>query len=406
MSTRLLRTAPELRKLSYDGRRAVVMTMGALHEGHATLIRYARQLTGPRGQVVVTVFVNPLQFGAGEDLDRYPRTLDADVRIAERAGADVVFAPAVDEVYPGGEPQVRIAAGPMGERLEGAARPGHFDGMLTVVAKLLHLTAPDVALYGQKDAQQLALIRRMVRDLNFPVEIAGVPTVREPDGLALSSRNRYLSEGERRTALTLSAALFAGRDRLAAQQALHARAQAAPASRARADALTALGEARAAADTHAVAQVALCGPAAVRAAARAVLDDAARSQPPLKLDYLALVDPSDFTEIPDDFKGEAVLAVAARVGTTRLIDNLPLTFGPHTSGIPAPDQQTPEASAPDQQTPEASAPDQQTPEASAPHRQAPEASAPDQHAPEAEAPAQQAPEAPGPAQNDTPGAAV
>ncbi|MER7177810.1 pantoate--beta-alanine ligase, partial [Streptomyces mesophilus] len=225
--TDLLRTAEDLRKLSYEGRRAVVMTMGALHEGHAALIRRARELAGPEGQVLVTVFVNPLQFGAGEDLDRYPRTLDADLVIAERAGADAVFAPYTDEVYPGGEPQVRLSAGPMGERLEGATRPGHFDGMLTVVAKLLHLTAPDIALYGQKDAQQLALIKRMVKDLNFPVEIVGVPTVREADGLALSSRNRYLSDAERRTALALSAALFAGRDRLTAQAALHARAQAA-----------------------------------------------------------------------------------------------------------------------------------------------------------------------------------
>ncbi len=213
MTATLLRTAADLHARARTGRRAVVMTMGALHEGHATLIRTARKIAGPDGEVVVTVFVNPLQFGAGEDLDRYPRTLDADVELAGRSGADAVFAPSVDEVYPGGEPQVRISAGPMGERLEGAARPGHFDGMLTVVAKLLHLTRPDVALYGQKDAQQLALIRRMVRDLNFGVEIVGVPTVREEDGLALSSRNRYLSPAERRTALALSQALFAGRDR-------------------------------------------------------------------------------------------------------------------------------------------------------------------------------------------------
>ncbi|WP_165985983.1 pantoate--beta-alanine ligase, partial [Streptomyces sp. YIM 98790] len=212
------------------GPRAVVMTMGALHEGHATLIRAARARAGRDGQVVVTVFVNPLQFGEGEDFDRYPRTLDADLEVAAAAGADAVFAPSAAEVYPGGEPQVRISAGPMGERLEGASRPGHFDGMLTVVAKLLHLTAPDIALYGQKDAQQLALIRRMVRDLDFPVEIVGVPTVREEDGLALSSRNRYLSGAERRTALALSRALFAGQDRLAAEAALHARALAAPAA--------------------------------------------------------------------------------------------------------------------------------------------------------------------------------
>ncbi|MFF6862766.1 pantoate--beta-alanine ligase [Streptomyces ardesiacus] len=325
----LLRTADELHARVHRGRRAVVMTMGALHEGHAALIRAARDLAGPDGEVVVTVFVNPLQFGAGEDLDRYPRTLDADLEIAGRAGADAVFAPTVDEVYPGGEPQVRITAGPMGERLEGASRPGHFDGVLTVVAKLLHLTRPDLALYGQKDAQQLALIRRMVRDLNFGVEIVGVPTVREEDGLARSSRNRYLSTAERRTALALSQALFAGQDRHAAQEALRARAREVPATQARAEALGALGESRAAADAHAVATSVPGGATAVRDAARLVLDDAARATPPLELDYLALVDPSDFTEIGDDHTGEAVLAVAARVGATRLIDNVHLTFGPH-----------------------------------------------------------------------------
>ncbi|MBB4981975.1 pantoate--beta-alanine ligase [Streptomyces nymphaeiformis] len=314
------------------GRTAVVMTMGALHEGHATLIRAARERVGAKGFVVVTVFVNPLQFGAGEDLDRYPRTLDADLALAFEAGASAVFAPSVDEVYPGGEPQVRITAGPMGERLEGASRPGHFDGMLTVVAKLLHLTTPDLAFFGQKDAQQLALIRRMVRDLNFPVEIVGVETVRETDGLALSSRNRYLSAGERRTALSLSRALFAGRERLAAQEALRARAVSLPGAQGRAEnraeALSRLGEARAAADAHAVAQAAEGGAAgAVRAAARAVLDEAAKADPPLTLDYLALVDPADFTEVADGHEGEAVLAVAARVGSTRLIDNIPLTFG-------------------------------------------------------------------------------
>ncbi|MGW3290983.1 pantoate--beta-alanine ligase [Streptomyces sp. NPDC001002] len=327
MTTTLLRTADELHARTRTGRRAVVMTMGALHEGHATLIRTAREIAGPDGEVVVTVFVNPLQFGQGEDLDRYPRTLDADLKLAELSGADAVFAPSVDEVYPGGQPQVRITAGPMGERLEGASRPGHFDGVLTVVAKLLHLTRPDVALFGQKDAQQLAVIRRMVRDLNFGIEIVGVPTVREDDGLALSSRNRFLSPEERRTALALSRALFAGRDRHAAQEALRARAREVPATHARAEALSAIGESRAAADTHAVAKALPGAPSAVRAAARLALDEGARLSPPLELDYLALVDPSDFTEIEDGFTGEAVLAVAARVGTTRLIDNLPLTFG-------------------------------------------------------------------------------
>ncbi|MFI9345414.1 pantoate--beta-alanine ligase [Streptomyces sp. NPDC052773] len=303
------------------------MTMGALHEGHATLIRTAREHVGRKGYVVVTVFVNPLQFGAGEDLDRYPRTLEADLKTAEQAGADIVFAPSVDEMYPDGRPEITLRAGAMGERLEGASRPGHFDGMLTVVAKLLHLTRPDVAFFGQKDAQQLALIRRMVRDLNFPVEIVGVPTVREEDGLALSSRNRYLSPQERRTALALSRALFAAQDRHAALEALRARAREVPSTRARAEALSAIGESRAAADAHAVAKAAPGGPAEVRAAARLVLDEAARLDPPLVLDYLALVDPSDFSEVPDDYTGEAVLAVAAKVGTTRLIDNITLTFG-------------------------------------------------------------------------------
>ncbi|WP_089099905.1 pantoate--beta-alanine ligase [Streptomyces hyaluromycini] len=334
MSRRPFELAPTVDDLRYvqdhfadSGRTAVVMTMGALHEGHATLIRAAREHVGRKGFVIVTVFVNPLQFGQGEDLDRYPRTLEADLKIAEQAGADAVFAPSVDEVYPGGQPQVRVTAGPMGTLLEGASRPGHFDGVLTVVAKLLHLTRPDVALFGQKDAQQLAVIRRMVRDLNFGIEIVGVPTVRESDGLALSSRNRYLSADERRTALTLSRALFAGHDRHAAQEALRARAREVPSTRARAEALSAIGESRAAADAHAVAKAVPNAAAAVRAAARQVLDEGVHYDPPLELDYLALVDPSDFTEIDDDFTGEAVLAVAARVGTTRLIDNLPLTFG-------------------------------------------------------------------------------
>lgn len=331
------RTAVRERAATPEGassaRTAVVMTMGALHDGHAALVRAARRQVGQAGFVVVTVFVNPLQFGANEDLDRYPRTLESDLKTAEAAGADAVFAPSVDEVYPGGTPQVRISAGPMGERLEGAVRPGHFDGMLTVVAKLLHLTRPDVAFYGQKDAQQLALIRRMARDLNFPVEIVGVPTVREDDGLALSSRNRYLSAPERRTALALSRALFAASDRLGAQHALRARADSAPTSTARAAALSALGEARAAADSHAVAHAAsrtprtACGAHAVRSAARVVLDQAVRDSDSFTVDYLALVNPADFTEVPDDYTGEAILAVAARVGATRLIDNIPLTFG-------------------------------------------------------------------------------
>lgn len=255
---------------------AVVMTMGALHEGHAALIRAARKQVGQDGRVAVTVFVNPLQFGEAEDLERYPRTLAADVRLAEENGADVVFAPLPEEVYPNGAPQVRLSAGPMGERFEGASRPGHFDGVLTVVAKLLHITDPDFAFFGEKDAQQLAIVQRMVADLDFDVEVIGVPTVREEDGLALSSRNRFLSEEERTRALALSEALLAGRD------------------------------------------VAAQGPKAVREAAAAILDTAEG----VTLDYLALIDPEDFVEAPDDFQGEAVLAVAAKVGSTRLIDNV------------------------------------------------------------------------------------
>ena len=169
------------------GEVAVVMTMGALHDGHLALIQAARQAART---VVVTIFVNPLQFGPNEDFERYPRTLDTDVRLCAEAEVDIVFAPEAAEVYPGGQPMVRITPGAMGEVLEGEFRPDYFTGMLTVVNKLLHLTRPDLAFFGQKDAQQLALIRRMVVDLNMDVEIVGVPTVREPDGLALSSRNR------------------------------------------------------------------------------------------------------------------------------------------------------------------------------------------------------------------------
>ena len=264
-----------------DGpRRAVVMTMGALHEGHLTLVRRARELVGAAGQVVVTDFVNPLQFGPGEDFDRYPRDLDGDVRLLTPEGVDVVFAPHLEEMYPDGDALVRVSAGPLGTILEGAARPGHFDGMLTVVLKLLHLVRPDVALFGEKDAQQLLLVRRMVRDLDVRTEIVGVPIVREPDGLARSSRNAYLSDDERSRALALSAAL-----------------------RASSDAADAGGS-----------------PSDVVAAAAAVLNDADG----VVVDYLALVDPTtveDLTLAGSVEPGPALVLVAARVGTTRLIDN-------------------------------------------------------------------------------------
>ena len=254
----------------------VVMTMGALHAGHAALIRAAREAAHV---VVVTVFVNPLQFGPNEDLDRYPRQLVKDIDLCGREDVDVVFAPSPQAIYPRA-PRVTVTAGELGDRLCGRTRPGHFDGVLTVVAKLLHIVRADVAVFGEKDAQQLALIRRMVIDLDFPVDVVGVPTVREPDGLALSSRNAYLSDEERRTALALSRALRAG------------------------------------------AAAATGGPVAVREAARRELDAAGAA---LRTDYLELVDPA--TLDPVSGPGPALLAVAASVGTTRLIDNVVMIVG-------------------------------------------------------------------------------
>jgi pantoate--beta-alanine ligase len=261
-----------------SGEIGVVMTMGALHDGHRELIKVARRRCDV---IVVTVFLNPLQFAPSEDLSRYPMTLEADVALCAEEDVDLVFAPSVAEVYPAGEPQVRVHAGPLGDVLEGASRPGHFDGVLTVVAKLLHLTSPDVAYFGQKDAQQLLLISRMADDLNFPVEVVSVPTVRDSDGLALSSRNGYLTDADHVVALTLSRALRAGVEREAD------------------------------------------GADAVRRAARAVLD----AEPGVGLDYLALVETTGLTEVPDGTTGPALLAVAARVGTTRLIDNVPVDLG-------------------------------------------------------------------------------
>lgn len=251
---------------------AVVMTMGALHAGHVALVRTARELVGADGLVIVTIFVNPLQFGPGEDFEKYPRTFEADVRVCRAEGVDVVFAPDRAELYPGGDPQVTVDPGPLAAELEGAVRPAHFAGVLTVVAKLLNLTVPTFAVFGEKDYQQLTLVRQMVTDLEMPYEIVGVPTVREPDGLALSSRNRYLSDAERKQAVGLSRALDAG-------------AAAAP-----------------------------NGPEAVVAAARAEAGD-------LDLDYLELRDPALG---PPPARGKARLLIAGRVGSTRLIDNRPV----------------------------------------------------------------------------------
>ena len=268
------------------GRRVgLVPTMGALHEGHASLMRVAREHTGD-GPVVVSVFVNPLQFGEGEDLDRYPRTLEADLKVCEREGVDVVFAPSVEEMYPGGigprdAAMTTVTPGDLGEILEGASRPGHFRGVLTVVAKLFGLVRPDVAVFGQKDYQQLALITRMAADLCLGIEVVGAETQREPDGLALSSRNRYLSEAERAAATVLSRALRAAQER------------------------------------------ASYGLPAARWAAMSVL----KSEPGVELDYLALR-AADLGELPDYPEPGTVgrILVAAKVGTTRLIDNMELTF--------------------------------------------------------------------------------
>lgn len=287
-STATPRTIPQVVRTTEDlssvreklGRLALVPTMGALHSGHRRLIAEAREQAD---SVMVSIFVNPLQFGPEEDYDRYPRDLDADLEACADEGVDAVFAPGTEVMYPG-EQIVTVNPGPMGQVLEGEFRPGFFDGVLTVVAKLFHLVRPDIAVFGQKDAQQLALVRRMVWDLCMPVSVVAVPTERDADGLATSSRNAYLDPRERQSALALSQALLAGAD------------------------------------------ASVTGPVGILSAARSVLDRAAAADPPLAVDYLALVDPQTFTEVPGDHRGEAVLAVAARVGGTRLIDNVPLTL--------------------------------------------------------------------------------
>ncbi|MEE6273603.1 pantoate--beta-alanine ligase [Georgenia sp. MJ206] len=283
-----MRTRGELETAlgSAGGRRAVVMTMGALHEGHLDLVREARRRAD---HVVVTIFVNPLQFAPAEDLEAYPRDLEADLALLATVGADLVFAPTPDVVYPSGDPLVRVDPGPMGQVLEGRTRPTHFAGVLTVVCKLLHLTRPDVALFGEKDAQQLALIRAMVRDLDLGVEVLGVPIRRDSEGLALSSRNAYLSADERRSALALPASLQAGAD------------------------------------------VAERGVTAVLEAARDVV-----ATDGVRLDYLELVDPVTLEALDDDAQGVGLLAVAAWVGTTRLIDNRAVTLGVPQESAPSP----------------------------------------------------------------------
>ena len=269
--TRVARTRVELDEATVSGVPvAVVMTMGALHEGHAELMREARRRL-PQGCLIVTDFVNPTQFGAGEDFDRYPRTLEADVEVCERNDVDIVFAPSVDEVYGASGLGITVDPGPRGSILEGASRPGHFAGVLTVVAKLMHITRPDIALFGEKDYQQLVLIRDMVRALDFPVEVIGVPTVREPDGLAMSSRNRYLSADARERAAAIPRALAEG-------QAAAAR-----------------------------------GTEGVREAAQGVLDSEG-----IDIDYVVVAG-ADLGEPPND--GRARILIAVRIDDVRLIDN-------------------------------------------------------------------------------------
>jgi pantoate--beta-alanine ligase len=262
-----------------------VPTMGALHAGHLALVRRARELAG---RVVASVFVNPTQFGPGEDFARYPRDPAGDAALLAEAGCDLLFLPAVETVYPPGDATAVVVAGPaLG--LEGDHRPGHFRGVATVVARLFNLVGADLAVFGEKDAQQLAVVRRLVADLHFPVEIVAHPTAREPDGLALSSRNAFLDPEERRAATVLSRALAAGREAIAA------------------------GERRA---------------EAVRAAMRAVL----AAEPRARVDYAEVVDAETFRPV-DVVAGPVVLPLAVRIGATRLIDNVQLTT-PDLRGMP------------------------------------------------------------------------
>ena len=262
----------------------LVPTMGALHDGHRSPLRLAREIAGPSGSVLVSIFVNPLQFGPAEDFDRYPRPLERDLAVCAEEGVRAVFAPRRTEIYRT-EPLVTVNPGPVGRLLEGSSRPGFFDGVLTIVLKLFELTAPDVAVFGAKDAQQLALIRQMVADLDLGVQIAAAPLHRDADGLAASSRNAYLSAAERSSALYLYRSLIAA-EAVAGQ-----------------------------------------GASAVIAAARSVLDGAATAAPPVLLDYLVLADPDAFTEVEPGYRGPAFLLIAARVGSTRLIDNVGLEIG-------------------------------------------------------------------------------
>jgi pantoate--beta-alanine ligase len=274
---RVLETIAEMREViaaERVGGRTISLTptLGALHAGHLEHLRRAAELVDTR---VVSIFVNPLQFGPTEDLDRYPRTLDSDLDQLAELGVPFVFAPSALEMYPGGKPETHVSAGRIGELYEGRSRPGHFDGVLTVVAKLLLIVSPDIVTFGQKDAQQLFLVRQMIADLNLSVLLEVIEIVREPDGLALSSRNRFLEGRERHAARALSIAL------------------------------------------EAAASSADRGIDAVVAAAQGTL----MGEPLVDLDYLRVVNPKTFLPVDDDHRGPALVLVAARVGTTRLIDN-------------------------------------------------------------------------------------
>lgn len=276
-----VRTVAALRPLLARARRdekevGLVPTMGALHRGHLSLTALARR---DNDVVVASIFVNPAQFGPNEDLTRYPRTPDEDAALLEEAGVDVLFMPSVDEVYPAGF-ATRVDVGPIGTVLEGKTRPAHFDGVATVVTKLFNMVGPDRAYFGQKDAQQVAVIKQMVRDLNLPVSIVAAPIVREADGLALSSRNRYLSTQERTAATVLFRALRAGR-------------QAATASEATSETV------------------------------RAVMQAVVEAEPLARLDYAEMVDAATMAPLAAPREG-ALLVIAATVGSTRLIDNIPL----------------------------------------------------------------------------------
>lgn len=272
----LVRDAAALQAAVAGREVSVVMTMGALHAGHAALIAAARE-AAPASAVVVTIFVNPTQFSAGEDFDRYPRTLDADAALCAQAGADAVLAPSVDEVYPDG-PSSSLDAGALGRELEGVSRPGHFDGMLTVVSRFLDLTGASLAAFGEKDYQQLVLVEAMAAARQPSVQILRVPTVREHDGLAMSSRNRYLSPAERTAAASIPRALAAA------------------------------------------AQAAQVGPADAAAAGLAHLD------PALEVDYLVVRDPA-LRPVEPGHTGPARILLAVRAGSTRLIDNVPCMLG-------------------------------------------------------------------------------